>query len=193
MEEDLTLKFLTLGDPSVGKTSIMLRFTEDHFTASTMPTLGVEYKTRRIVLQGKSIKLQLWDTAGQEKHHRSIASAFYRRVVGFVLVFNWNDPKSFEHVQEWMGQIRQHASPSAVVCLVGNKADLVRQVEFAEGQRLAASYGIQFLSVSAKTGENIEKVFETLAAEVVAKDPALFSGPNQVLVAGKTRAPSCCN
>lgn len=99
MEELPTLKILTLGDASVGKTCILLRFSENEFPINTMPTIGIEYKTKLVEISGRTVKLQVWDTAGQERYHRTLASTFYRRANGIVLVFDLTDSTSLNHVE----------------------------------------------------------------------------------------------
>ncbi|CAG9311531.1 unnamed protein product [Blepharisma stoltei] len=172
MEELPTLKILTLGDASVGKTSILLRFSEDEFPKTTMPTIGIEYKTKYAEISGRAIKLQVWDTAGQERYHRTLASTFYRRANGIVLVFDLTDKTSLEHVESWMKQIRAKADPKVAIILVGNKMDLIDQNEFPEGKSLADSYGIPFIMVSAKTGKNVVEAFNTLSEMIVMHDPS---------------------
>ena len=169
--DELTLKFLTIGDASVGKTCIMLRFADEGFPSSTMPTIGVEYKTKRVQVDGRSVRLQVWDTAGQERYHKTISSTFYRRADAILLVFDSNDHLSFDHVRNWMQQIQQKADEGVVVALVGNKSDLPRKVELAEAEALASSYSIPFFSVSAKTGDNVNFLFESVASACIRNNP----------------------
>ncbi|CAG9333813.1 unnamed protein product [Blepharisma stoltei] len=178
MEEIPTLKILTLGDASVGKTCILLRFSEDEFPTVTMPTIGIEYKTKIVQIQGNQVKLQVWDTAGQERYHRTLASTFYRRAHGIVLVFDLTDRNSLDHVENWMKQIRQKADPKVAIILVGNKMDLYDQTTFPDGKTLADSYGIPFFMVSAKTGKNIAEVYNTLSDMIVRQDPTVLQGNN---------------
>jgi small GTP-binding protein len=177
MEELSTLKILTLGDASVGKTCIILRYAEDEFPKSTMPTIGIEYKTKQIKINNQMVKLQIWDTAGQERYHRILASTFYRRANGIVLVYDLKNQESFNHVENWMKQIRQKADPGIEIVLVGNKLDLVEEQDFTQGKDLAASYGIPFFPVSAKSGTNIAEMFRTLTDMIVAHNPKLLN-PN---------------
>ena len=177
MEDLSTLKILTLGDASVGKTCIILRFAEDDFPKSTMPTIGIEYKTKMIKINNQSIKLQIWDTAGQERYHRILASTFYRRANGIVLVYDLTNQSSFNHVENWVKQIRQKADPGIEIILVGNKLDLVEEQEFSQGKDLAASFGIPFFVVSAKSGANIAEMFRTLTDMIIAHNPKILN-PN---------------
>ena len=197
MEELSTLKILTLGDASVGKTCIILRYAEDEFPKSTMPTIGIEYKTKQIKINNQTVKLQIWDTAGQERYHRILASTFYRRANGIVLVYDLKNQESFNHVENWMKQIRQKADPGIEIILVGNKLDLVEEEDFSQGKELASSYGIPFFPVSAKNGTNIADMFRTLTDMIVAHNPKLLnSGASQETISIKDKkiidGPKCC-
>ena len=169
--EEVTLKFLTIGDASVGKTCIMLRFADDDFPTSTMPTIGVEYKARTLTIEDRPVKLQVWDTAGQERYHKTISSTFYRRADAIILVFDSSDRTTFEHVRTWMDQIQQRADKNATVAIVGNKSDIPRKVEIDEAEALASFYDVPFFSVSAKTGSNVQEMFEQLARNCLHKRP----------------------
>lgn len=173
MEDKLTVKLITLGNTSVGKTCLLLRFTEGLFPRSTMATLGIDCRLKTLVLNEKHITVQLWDTAGQEKHHNLISPSFYRRAHGIILVFDWNDRRSFEDVSNWMNQISLQLNTSTVVVLVGNKADLEKNVTFKEAQALAESFGVALYEASAKTGEGVNEAFETLAKDCVCRTSSL--------------------
>ena len=197
MEDLSTLKILTLGDASVGKTCIILRYAEDDFPKTTMPTIGIEYKTKMIKINNQSVKLQIWDTAGQERYHKILASTFYRRANGIVLVYDLTSPSSFNHVENWMKQIRQKADPDIEIVLVGNKLDLVSEQDFTQGQQLAASFGIPFFTVSAKSGENIAEVFRTLTDMIIAHNPKILNAnPQETITIKEKKNPlegqKCC-
>ena len=177
MEELPTLKILTLGDASVGKTCIIVRYSDEEFPKSTMPTIGIEYKTKMIKLNKQTVKLQIWDTAGQERYHKILASTFYRRANGIVLVYDLKNQESFNHVENWMRQIQQKADPGIEIILVGNKLDLVEDQDFTQGKELANHYGIPFFAVSAKSGANISEMFRTLTDLIVAHNPRILN-PN---------------
>jgi len=161
-----TLKMLLVGDSGVGKSCLLLRFSDGTFTHSFMPTIGIDFKVRNVNIEGKDIKLQLWDTAGQERF-RTITAAYYRGGHGVVLVYDVTDINSFNHVKNWMKSIEQHASQGVNKILVGNKADMAdkRVVTTEQGQQLADRY-IRFYETSAKTGQNVEDMFMMLAKEI---------------------------
>ena len=196
MENLSTLKILTLGDSSVGKTCIILRYADDDFPKTEIPTIGIEYKTKMIKINNQSVKLQIWDTAGQERYHKILASTFYRRANGIVLIYGLTSPSSFNHVESWMNQIRQKADPDIEIVLVGNKLDLVSEQDFTQGQQLAASFGIPFFTVSAKSGENIAEVFRTLTDMIIAHNPKILNANPQETITIKEKntleGQKCC-
>ena len=138
---DVLVKLLLLGDGGVGKTSLMLRFSEDKFSSSLLSTAGVDYKTQHLDIDGRKVKLQLWDTAGQARFH-TITQSYYKSAHGIVLVYDAADASeaSFHNVRYWMESIQKHANVHAQRVLIGNKCDVkgkkVRGVESTRAQRV---------------------------------------------------------
>lgn len=175
---DYLIKLLLIGDSGVGKSCLLLRFSDDSFTQSFITTIGIDFKIRTIELDGKRIKLQIWDTAGQERF-RTITTAYYRGAMGILLVYDVTDDKSFGNIRNWIRNIEQHATESVNKMLIGNKCDMVdkKVVDTADGQKLADEYGIKFMETSAKNSINVDKAFITLAKDIKARliDP---NGPS---------------
>ncbi|KAH0912010.1 hypothetical protein HID58_035331, partial [Brassica napus] len=154
--------------PGVGKSCLLLRFSDGSFTTSFITTIGIDFKIRTIELDGKRIKLQIWDTAGQERF-RTITTAYYRGAMGILLVYDVTDESSFNNIRNWIRNIEQHASDNVNKILVGNKADMdesKRAVPKAKGQALADEYGIKFFETSAKTNLNVEEVFFSIGKDI---------------------------
>ncbi|CAH2058905.1 unnamed protein product [Thlaspi arvense] len=152
----------------VGKSCLLLRFSDGSFTTSFITTIGIDFKIRTIELDGKRIKLQIWDTAGQERF-RTITTAYYRGAMGILLVYDVTDESSFNNIRNWIRNIEQHASDNVNKILVGNKADMdesKRAVPKSKGQALADEYGIKFFETSAKTNLNVEEVFFSVAKDI---------------------------
>nr|XP_007150298.1 hypothetical protein PHAVU_005G141600g [Phaseolus vulgaris]ESW22292.1 hypothetical protein PHAVU_005G141600g [Phaseolus vulgaris] len=120
---DYLIKLLLIGDSGVGKSCLLLRFSDGSFTTSFITTIGIDFKIRTIEQDGKRIKLQIWDTAGQERF-RTITTAYYRGAMGILLVYDVTDESSFNNIRNWIRNIEQHASDNVNKILVGNKADM---------------------------------------------------------------------
>lgn len=164
-----------LGDSGVGKSSLVLRWTQDTFAPSLTSTVGVNFKSKKVVLRGEAVQVQVWDTAGQEQFHK-ITTSFYKGAQGIMLVYDVTDPKSLENVAYWIKNIKAHASDSVQVALVGNKTDLrgapsgdpsKRAVEQEAGREIAASFGVPFFETSAKESTNVNDGFTTLVAHIM--------------------------
>eukprot|EP00735_Rhodelphis_limneticus_P004696 TRINITY_DN16321_c0_g1::TRINITY_DN16321_c0_g1_i1::g.3199::m.3199 TRINITY_DN16321_c0_g1::TRINITY_DN16321_c0_g1_i1::g.3199 ORF type:complete len:217 (-),score=47.66,sp/Q39433/RB1BV_BETVU/72.68/2e-103,Ras/PF00071.17/2.4e-67,Miro/PF08477.8/1e-20,Arf/PF00025.16/1.2e-15,GTP_EFTU/PF00009.22/1.7e-06,Gtr1_RagA/PF04670.7/3e-06,MMR_HSR1/PF01926.18/3.3e-05,MMR_HSR1/PF01926.18/3e+03,DUF258/PF03193.11/0.0079,SRPRB/PF09439.5/0.013,SLA_LP_auto_ag/PF05889.8/0.016,AAA_22/PF13401.1/0.07,AAA_22/PF13401.1/3.3e+03,AA len=164
---DFLIKLLLIGDSGVGKSCLLLRFSEDSFTTSFITTIGIDFKIRTVNLDGKKVKLQIWDTAGQERF-RTITTAYYRGAMGILLVYDVTDRDTFNNIRNWIRNIEQHASDNVNKILLGNKCDMddKRVVSAEEGAKLADEYGIPFYETSAKTTHNVEAAFLHIAREI---------------------------
>ena len=128
-----------IGDSGVGKSNLLSRFTRNEFNLDSKSTIGVEFATRSIQVDSKTIKAQIWDTAGQERY-RAITSAYYRGAVGALLVYDISKHQTYENVQRWLKELRDHADANIVIMLVGNKSDLrhLRAVPTEEAKQFAS-------------------------------------------------------
>ncbi|QRV74920.1 GTP-binding protein YPTC4 [Ceratobasidium sp. AG-Ba] len=187
---DYVLKFVIIGDAAVGKSSLLVRLTDQRFLSKPDPTLGVEFGSKLIVIpeDGKTVKLQCWDTAGTESF-RSITRSYYRGAAGALLVYDVTSRASFEHARGWLADVREHADPNLTCILVANKVDLCaaegeegttsppqstksapkRDVSRAEGEQFAKEEGLLFIEASAKTGENVDRAFEEATRDILSK------------------------
>ncbi|XP_076895133.1 ras-related protein RAB1BV-like [Bidens hawaiensis] len=152
----------------VGKSCLTLRFCDGAFTTSFIHTIGIDFKIKNVELDGKHVKLHIWDAAGQERF-RTITTAYYKGVMGILLVYDVTDKSSFNNIRNWIHKIEQHASDNVNKILVGNKADMdesKRAVPTAKGQALANEYGIKFFETSARTNLNVERVFFSIEKDI---------------------------
>uniref|UniRef100_UPI00398F667B ras-related protein Rab-2-like n=1 Tax=Pristiophorus japonicus TaxID=55135 RepID=UPI00398F667B len=152
-------KYIIIGDTGVGKSCLLLQFTDKRFQPVHDLTIGVEFGARMINIDGKQIKLQIWDTAGQESF-RSITRSYYRGAAGALLVYDVTRRETFNHLTTWLEDARQHSSSNMVIMLIGNKSDLEsrRDVRKEEGEAFAREHGLVFMETSAKTSANVEEV-----------------------------------
>mmetsp|Transcript_4257 Transcript_4257/g.7044 ORF Transcript_4257/g.7044 Transcript_4257/m.7044 type:complete len:212 (+) Transcript_4257:97-732(+) len=162
-------KYVVVGDSSVGKSCLLLNFTDKRFRQEHDMTIGVEFGTRSVHIDGQNIKLQVWDTAGQERF-QSISRSYYRGTAGALLVYDISRRETFNNLLHWMQDVKAHASKEVVIMLVGNKSDLNRrEVSYEEGARFAKEHGLIFTETSAKTSENVDEAFVGTAKEIYKK------------------------
>ena len=189
---DVLIKLLMIGDSGVGKSCLLLRFSDDSFTPTFITTIGIDFKIKTIDLNGKRVKLQIWDTAGQERF-RTITTAYYRGANGILLVYDVTDENSFLNIRNWMKSIDQHAADSVKRILIGNKSDMVNEkvIETGRGQSLADEYGIKFFECSAKTDQNVTEAFMEIARQSMA-DVEVPTGTGVVAPGPKNDGKKCC-
>ncbi|XP_009629778.1 ras-related protein Rab-2-A-like [Nicotiana tomentosiformis] len=169
MAYEYLMKFIVVGETGVGKTCIMNQFTEKRFDPVYDVTIGAGYGSRIITVHKKQIKLQIWDTAGQEKF-RSITRAYYRDAAGALLVYDVTKRHTFERLSSWLEDIRQQGDTTVMV--VGNKCDAgenIRAVSAEEGEEFAKSNGCLFVEASAKTALNVAAAFNNTAEKICEK------------------------
>ena len=161
------VKFIIVGDASVGKTNIYYRFVNGNFLSEYDPTVVVDYYYQDIEIEDKLFSLQLWDTAGSEKY-KSITKGYYTNSACCILVYDIEKEDSFESINNWINQVKLYSSNKIIFILVGNKYDLneTRKVSEIQGKTLALEYGMEFLEVSAKTGYNIDEIFNIACQKI---------------------------
>lgn len=159
-------KILLIGDNAVGKSSLLLRFTENTFTDTLISSIGGDFKERFLDVDGTRVKLQLWDTAGQERF-RTITSSYYRGSQGVIVMFDLTKEDTFKNVIKWLAELERYAAEDVRRILVGNKSDLPnRQVAAKDALELADRLGLEYIETSAKDQTNVDQVFMTLAKNI---------------------------
>merc|ERR1712139_698982 len=195
---DYLFILVLIGDSGVGKSCLLLRFADDKWTDSYISTIGVDFKIRTIELDKKTIKLQIGDTAGQERF-RTISSTYYRGAHGIIVVYDITNLDSFNNVKRWLTEIDKYARENVNKLLVGNKMDLdgadhkLRQVPQAKGKEFAENLDIPFLETSAKSGTFVDTAFLMMAHEIKNKMTNVSSSKDTTSVSGGgEKKGGCC-
>ncbi|XP_010675441.2 ras-related protein RABA1f [Beta vulgaris subsp. vulgaris] len=164
---DYLFKVVLIGDSGVGKSNLLSRFTRNEFNLESKSTIGVEFATRSIHVDDKIVKAQIWDTAGQERY-RAITSAYYRGAVGALLVYDVTRHVTFENIERWLKELRDHTDSSIVIMLVANKADLrhLRAVSTEDAKSFAERENLFFMETSALESLNVENAFSEVLTQV---------------------------
>mmetsp|Transcript_9165 Transcript_9165/g.17795 ORF Transcript_9165/g.17795 Transcript_9165/m.17795 type:complete len:198 (+) Transcript_9165:19-612(+) len=186
-------KVLLTGDSGVGKSSILLRFTDDSFASDQPATIGVDFKVKQIDVDGKKVKLTIWDTAGQERF-RTLTSSYYRGAQGVILVYDVSRKETFDNAEQWLKEVDMYTNRDGVIkLLVGNKIDKQnREVTRAEGIEFARDRGMLFIECSAKSKTGIIQAFEELVQKILDSPQLTQSEGGGLNIAGGGAASSGC-
>ena len=147
---DFLFKMILIGDSSVGKSNILLKYLKNEFDQSSKATVGVEFGTKTVEMNDKKIKIQIWDTAGQERY-RSITSAYYKGAKGAFIVYDITRRNTFDNIDKWISDLKTNGDNNISIMLIGNKSDLndKREVETNEGIKKSEETKIAFMETSA--------------------------------------------
>ena len=164
---DLLFKLILIGDSSVGKSNILLKYLKGEFDKNSKATVGVEFGTKNIMINNKKIKIQIWDTAGQERY-RSITSAYYKGAKGALIVYDITRKNTFDNIDKWISDLKLNGDKNICILIVGNKSDLneQREVDKELGKKKAEMFKTAFMETSALNGENISKAFEEVIEQI---------------------------
>jgi len=164
---DFVFNVIIVGNSAVGKSCLLNAGANQPLDVSFISTVGVDFRVLTYEIDGKMVRLHLWDTAGQEKY-KSICKSYYRGAHGGLFVYDITDRSSFDEIDNWVEDVRKVGSNNEKFILVGNKCDLVeqRKVDFDEGEDLAGLLEMKFIETSAKSRVNVDYVFRDLAKQM---------------------------
>ncbi|KAH0626727.1 hypothetical protein JD844_001860 [Phrynosoma platyrhinos] len=169
-----TLKLLLVGDSSVGKSSLLLRFTDDQFEPYLNPTIGVDFKVKKMVVGDLPLQLAIWDTAGQERF-RTLTPSYYRGAQGIILVYDVTKRETFVGLESWLQELEVYTKKNVVKMLVGNKIDETdREVDRLEGLQFARKHSMLFVEASAKMKHGVQNAFEEVVMRIL-QTPELWN------------------
>ena len=165
---DLSFKVIIIGDQGVGKSCLSIKVSRNYFEDFYSPTVGFEFVSFNVRVEDKNIKLQIWDTCGQEVY-RSLISSFYRSASLAIIVYSIDSEDSFNNLEKWLNDIKTQSNPEIKIFLIGNKADLEdkRKISKEIGEKFCNDHKLSFfIETSAKTGFNVQNVFIQVAKEL---------------------------
>ena len=192
---DYTIKLLVVGDSSVGKTNFISMFIENKFNQAYMTTSGMDLRTSSIEVKNKKIRVQLWDTAGQEKY-RAITKNLFLKVQGVLVVYDITNENSFTNLKTWVKSIKEECGKSMQMIIVGNKCDLndQRVIDKQKALEYAEEEKVEYIETSSKTGENVQKASSQLCEKVLENNEmgAEFSFTLDASSFAKNNKRKCC-
>jgi small GTP-binding protein len=171
-------KLVLLGESSVGKSSLVLRFVKGQFHEFQESTIGAAFLTQTVQIDDTTVKFEIWDTAGQERYH-SLAPMYYRGAQAAIVVYDISNKETFQKAQTWVKELQRQASPNIVIALAGNKLDLAnkRAVTYEEAKAYADESSLLFMETSAKTAANVMDIFTSIAKKLPKSDANETGGP----------------
>lgn len=165
MVKNIKLKFIILGDPYCGKSSILMRYQNNFFLENNSSTIGVDFFKLEITKNNTNYTMHVWDTSGQEKFD-SIIKSYYRNIAVAILVFDLSNYSTFSNIKKWLENIEFYSNNKVLIKLIGNKCDKINAVSKKEINDLCFDYNISYISVSAKDNINIDNIFNSIIDEI---------------------------
>ena len=178
---DFLFKLILIGDSSVGKSNILLKYLKGQFDPNSKATVGVEFGTKNVEIKNKKIKIQIWDTAGQERY-RSITSAYYKGAKGAFIVYDITRKNTFDNIDKWISDLKTNGDENLAIVLIGNKSDLEerREIQKDEGIKKSEEYKTAFMETSALNGDNIDKAFDELINQIYQNNSSIIEEEKEV-------------
>lgn len=183
-------KVVLMGASSVGKTSIVIRFSKNSFTSGQESTIGAAFTSREVDTPQGPVSLHIWDTAGQELY-RSLVPKYSHGAQAVIIVFDVTDEESFHDVNSWLNEARSVNGSGIIFVLVGNKCDLTPTFDLQKAEDFAEENGMIYLTASALTGENVDEIFTRIACKLP-RMPSTRAGVSLTATSEKSNDKQCC-
>ncbi len=192
MSQNINYKFVLVGDSAVGKSCVATRYINNNFYEFQEPTIGAAFLAKKLNINNKKIKIELWDTAGQERY-RSLAPMYYRNASGALIIYDVTQKISFEGAKSWVEEILRKGAPNCIIALLGNKFDLKDEIKVTDNDinEYVSRHNLIHYYTSAKTGENINKVFENIINKLL-EDNNIGLKSNNLKINKTIKSNTCC-
>ena len=199
MSYDGKCQLLIIGDSTVGKTSLLIRYANNTFNANYLATVGLDNFTKDDIINGKTIRIKIWDTAGQEKFH-SLAKGFFRNAQGIMVVYDVTKSEIYQNLRHWTQSIKTQMGndiDKISVIIIGNKIDSnEREVNKQEAEAFSRELGYPYFETSAKSGENVNTTIQFLVREILKKNnlssKSFTENPNNTVRVSPQKSESGC-
>ena len=173
MSYDKTIQLLVIGDSSVGKTSLITRYTNGTFKEEYLATVGLDYYSKVEAINNQTINIKLWDTAGQERY-KALTQNYFRNAEGVLLTFDVTNTDSFNNLKDWIGSIKTNMESKNIflpLIIVGNKIDMedAREINKEDAEKFVSDNNYKYFETSAKTGEGVDDAIRDLVIQVLEK------------------------
>jgi len=188
------IKLCLLGDSGVGKSSLVLRFVSDCFDKYSTATIGASFMSKTFAVGEETYKVQIWDTAGQEKY-KALAPMYYRGAAAAIVVYDITNENTFESVKMWIRELQQLGPPNIVIAIAANKNDLTdqREVTSDTGSKYAESINAIFSETSALTSSNVNYIFEEISKKLPAETNPYLTSPGMRISKTEEKDTKCCS
>ena len=190
---DYIFKLVLIGDTCVGKSCILVRFSDDIFDDNYVTTIGVDFRFKTMIINNKIAKIQIWDTAGQERY-RSITTAYYRGAAAILICCDSTNKESFYNLNNWIDEIAKYTDKDVDKLILMNKCDLTeeRQIDASEISKFEKENDIKVMEVSAKTGQGVDKAFEYIIGKLIDKNEKKNSNTMILQGGNNSNKQGCC-
>jgi small GTP-binding protein len=193
---DITLKLLIVGGSGVGKTNFLNMFLNNKFNQNYFSSTGIDLQNKIMNIKNKKVRIQIWDTAGQEKY-KSITKNLFLKVMGALVLYDITNEESFTKLKEWVELIKEECGRHIKILIIGNKSDLESQraIDKEDAMKYANEEKVQYIECSSKTGENVEKAIIMLSEKIlesteISMDSSLML--DSTLLSSKIKKRKCC-